>query len=277
MAAERIALRESQLLIEGGIAQFSHQRPATRNALSAGLRLDYPQMLDRVEADPDIRALVITGEGGSFCAGGDLKSMRERHASTDPQAHAPDGMRRRVLGLNAWMARLHALEIPVVAAVDGAAAGAGFSIALAADFILASSRAMFCMSFAKIGLVPGLGAFYLLPRAVGLPMAKELALTARRVDAHEGQRLGFVHAIHEPDALLPEAMRFARRFLTGPRESAGLTKRLMNQSYETPFRTLVEMEAQAQGIASVTPYHLAAVAGFLDGKPAAFDWDRDQA
>ncbi|MDM0015266.1 enoyl-CoA hydratase/isomerase family protein [Variovorax sp. J22P168] len=277
MTVERIALRESQLLIEDGIAQFSHQRPAARNALSAALRLDYPQMLDRVESDPNIRALVITGEGGSFCAGGDLKSMRERHTSANPQDRAPDGMRRRLLGMHAWMERLHSLEVPVVAAVDGAAMGAGFSIALVADFILASSRAVFCMSFAKIGLVPDLGAFYLLPRAVGLPMAKELALTARRVDAHEGQRLGFVHAVHEPEALLAEAMRFARRFVAGPRESAGLTKRLMNQSFETPFRALAEMEAQAQGIASTTPYHLAAVAGFLDGKPSMFDWDRNQA
>ena len=103
------------------------------------------------------------------------------------------------------------------------------------------------MSFVKIGLIPNLGAFHFLPRAVGLPMAKELALTARRVDATEGRQLGFVHALHEPEALLPEAMRFARRFTAGPR------KALMNRSFETSYATLAELECNAQAVPPPRP------------------------
>jgi len=267
-------LRESQLLVEDGVARFSHQRPAARNALSLALRADYAEMLDRVEADRGIRALVITGSGGSFCAGGDLKSLQQRSASTDPELNSPDAMRRRVQASHAWLERLRQLELPVIAAVDGPAYGAGFSIALAADFVLASERASFCMSFAKIGLVPDLGAFYLLPRTVGLPMAKELALTARRVAAQEARQLGIAHSIHAADALDAAAMAFARRFRAGPREALAFSKRLLNRSYETPYATLAELECQAQAIASTTPYHADAVGAFLRGEPAAFDWDR---
>jgi enoyl-CoA hydratase/carnithine racemase len=272
MPSELMPLRESQLSIdEDGVAVFTHQRPAARNALSMELRADYKDMLTHVASDRRVRALVLTGAGGSFCAGGDLKG---RLTSTDPDFRTPDALRRRVQDGHGWIQRLHALEVPVIAAVDGPAVGAGFSIALAADFILASSRAVFCMSFVKIGLIPDLGAFHFLPRAVGLPMAKELALTGRRVNATEGKQLGFVHALHEPEALLPEAMRFARRFAAGPREAMGLTKTLMNKSFETSYATLAELECNAQAVASTAPYHDAAVEGFLRGEPAAYDWDR---
>jgi enoyl-CoA hydratase/carnithine racemase len=277
MSTELIRLRDAQLSIDDGVARFSHERADARNALSANLHDDYRDMLDHVQSDRSIRALVVTGSGGSFCAGGDLKAIQERHAGGDPEARSAAAMRRRIQSGHAWLERLHSLEIPVIAAVDGPAVGAGFSIALAADFILASTRAVFCMSFAKVGLVPDLGAFYFLPRAVGMPMARELALTARRVSANEGKQLGFVHAVHEPEALPAEALRFARRFLAGPREAMGLTKSLMNKSFETPYATLAELEGHAQAVASTTAYHGAAVAGFSRGEPAAYDWDRQQA
>jgi 2-(1,2-epoxy-1,2-dihydrophenyl)acetyl-CoA isomerase len=271
MPSDIISLRESQVSIEeDGVALFTHQRPAARNALSMELRADYKDMLTHVENDRRVRALILTGAGGSFCAGGDLKG---RLTSTDPDFRTADALRRRVQDGHGWVRRLHSLEVPVIAAVDGPAVGAGFSIALAADFILASTRAVFCMSFTRIGLIPDLGAFHFLPRAVGLPMAKELALTARRVSAAEGKQLGFVHTLHEPDALLPDAIRFARRFIAGPREAMGLTKNLMNKSFETSYATLAELECNAQGVASTAPYHDAAVEAFLRGEPAAFDWD----
>ena len=277
MIRELLPLRAAQLLIQDGVAQFSHQRPSTRNALSTDLHEDYRVMLDRVQADRSIRALVITGSGGSFCAGGDLKAIRERQEGTDPDARSADAMRLRIQSSHGWLERLHSLELPVIAAVDGPAVGAGFSIALAADFILASTRAVFCMSFARVGLVPDLGAFYFLPRAIGMPMAKELTLTARRVSAAEGQQLGFVHSVHEPEALVAEALGLARRFAPGPREALGLSKRLLNRSFETPYATLAELEGQAQAIASTTSYHGEAVAAFIRGEPAAYDWDRPSA
>lgn len=277
MVSEPIPLRTSQLSIQDGVARFCHQRPTARNALSAELHADYAEMLDRVQADRSVRALVITGSGGSFCAGGDLKAALERLQDPDPEANLADGMRTRIRNYHGWLERLHTLEMPVIAAVDGPAVGAGFSIALAADFILASTRAVFCMSFAKVGLVPDLGAFYFLPRAVGMPKAKELALTARRISATEGLQLGFVHSVHEPEVLDAQALRFAHRFTAGSREGMGLTKTLMNRSFETPYATLAELEGQAQGIAVTTRYHAEAVAGFVKGTPAAYDWDSPNA
>ncbi len=272
---ELIPLREAQLAIDAdGVATFTHQRPAARNALSMELRADYVDMLDRVQADRSVRVLLITGSGGSFCAGGDLKALKERLASTDPEIRSPDAMRRRIQESHRWVDRLRSLEMPVIAAVDGPAVGAGFSLALACDFVLASTKALFCMSFAKVGLVPDFGAFYLLPRAVGLPMAKELAFTARRVSVSEAKSLGIVHSIHEPEALPAEAMAFARRFAHAPRTAIALSKQLMNKSFETPYAALAEMEGQAQAIASAAPEHAQAVTAFVSGEPAAFDWER---
>jgi enoyl-CoA hydratase/carnithine racemase len=144
----------------------------------------------------------------------------------------------------------------------------------AEHIVLASSRAFFCMSFVKVGLVPDLGAVYLLPRVVGLSTAKELALTARRIDAQEAKQLGIVHAIHSPEALAPQARDFARRFLAGPREAMGLSKRMLNQSFESHYAPLAELECATQAVASSVPYHAAAVSAFLDGQPAPYDWER---
>lgn len=275
MSLETIKLRDAQLTIHDGVAVFSHERPAARNALSMDMRDDYQDMLSRVQSDSGIRVLVITGSGGSFCAGGDLKSLKENQSGAS--LNLANDLRRRIQAGHRWMEQVRSLEIPVIAAVDGPAVGAGFSIALAADFILASTRAVFCMSFAKVGLVPDLGALHFLPRAVGLSMAKELVFTARRVSAAEGKELGFVHSIHEPEALQSATIELARRFFAGPREAFGLAKGMLNKSYETDYATLAEIEAQAQALASVAPYHAKAIASFLHGEPAAFDWDRQQA
>ncbi|KND59603.1 Enoyl-CoA hydratase [Candidatus Burkholderia verschuerenii] len=274
MPKEQIRLREATLTVADGIAEFAHQRPEARNALSLGLRADYADMLGRVETDRAIRALIVTGSGGSFCAGGDLKSLRE--AREHPEANSPDTIRRRLTDGHAWLQRLRNLEMPVIATVDGPAVGAGFSLALAADFVLASSRAFFCMSFVKVGLVPDLGAAYFLPRVIGLSAAKELSMTGRRVDVEEARALGIVHSVHAPDALQGEAHVFARRFLNAPREAQGLTKRLLNQSFESHFAPLVDMESTAQAVASSASYHADAVTAFLDGRKAAFDWESNR-
>ncbi|CAG2160464.1 enoyl-CoA hydratase/isomerase family protein [Cupriavidus numazuensis] len=271
MLTETIELRECRLVIEDGIAEFSHQRPEARNALSSTMRLDYREMLDRVEADRSIRALILTGSQGSFCAGGDVRVMQRMQEEGSVTSEA---VRRRVLDFHAWFQRLRDLDIPVIAAVDGPAAGAGFSLALVADFVLASSRATFCMSFARVGLIPDLAALYQLPRIVGLSRAKELVLTARKLGAEEARQLGIVHAIHEPGELEKQAWAFARRFVSGPREAMGLGKCLLNRSFETPYQTMVELEAASQAIAAGTSDFRESIADFFAGRPARYDWDR---
>ena len=268
---EQLSLRESRLDIGAdGVAVFRHLRAQSHCPLSMALRADYADMLAALrERQP--RALVLAGGDGSFCAGGDVKTMRERLADGSQSA----GVRQRLQDMHVWLQQLRDLEIPVIAAVDGPAWGGGFALALCADFILATPRASFCMVFLRIGALPDMGALHLLPRAVGLPKAKELLMTGRRVDAQEAQRLGFVHALHAPEALQDEALALARRFLAAPRVALGLTKRLANRAYELDPATLAELEAYAQVACLSEPEHAEALERFVARQPMRYDWDRD--
>lgn len=263
-------LRESRLHIdENRIAVFEHMRPAARNALSMHLRSDYADMLDLVE-EHGARALVLTGSGGSFCAGGDVKTMHERQALGTQTS----GVRKRLLDMHQWLQRLRDLEIPVIAAVDGPAWGGGFAIALCADFVLATPQASFCMAFLRVGALPDMGVLHLLPRAIGLQKAKELLMTGRRVDVPEAERLGIVLSTHEPDVLLQEAKRYAERFLGASRVALGMTKRLANKAYETDPATMAELEAVAQVVCLSEPEHAEAIARFSRKESIQYDWDR---
>ena len=269
-----IELRMAQLSWTGPVAVFSHRNASARNALSEPLRLDYADMVTEISRRRDTRALVITGSEGSFCAGGDLRAMHDRLASEDPEVNSPDATRRRIDRAQDWLRKLRDLDLPVIAAVDGAAYGAGFCLALQADFILASSRANFCMSFVKVACLPDFGAFHTLPRWVGLARAKELMMTGRRLGAQEAHAMGLVLAIHEPQQLLERALSMAARLASGPREAIALTRKLLNQSYETDYTTLANLEAAAQAICMAAPSHQQAVSRFAAGEPPRYDWDR---
>jgi len=276
MSLKETPFRESRLRIDGPVAEFSHQRPATRNSMSMDLRKDYLEMLGAVAEERQVRVLIITGSGGSFCAGGDVKGMNARLQNPDPEFNSPDATRRRLKDSHHWLTPLRELDLPLIAAVDGAAFGAGFGLALQADFVLASTRAVFCMSFARMGAVPDYGALYTLPRIVGLARAKELTMTGRRVAAAEGLALGFVHSTHEADSLLADAHAFARKLARGPREATAMTKDILNRTFETDYATLCSLEASAQGVAMHTPYHAQAASRFSQGLPSLFDWDQDE-
>lgn len=266
--------RESRLRVgDDGVAQFEHLRSAARHPLTMALRADYAQMLDQVQQDPRIRALILTGGAGCFSAGGDVKAMQARMG--DPAQTAPAATRQRILDLHSWLQRLRDLEIPVIAAVDGPAWGGGFAIALCADFVLATPSASFCMVFLRIGALPDMGAIHLLPRAIGLPRAKEMLMTGRRIDAAEAERLGIVHSLHAPEVLMDQALAMARRFLAAPRVALGLTKRLTNRAYELDAATLAELEAAAQAVCLAEADHVDAVERFARREPMRYDWDRD--
>lgn len=271
---QEFSLSESRLIIKDGVAEFSHQRPDVRNALSDGLMANYADLIKRINEDRTIRVLIITGSGGSFCAGGDIKAMMNRRCSTDPELTAPDYVRRRIDRAQRLLRQMRELDIPVIAAVDGPAYGAGFALALQADFVLASERAAFCMSFARVGAVPDYGATYTLPRVVGMARAKEIVLTARRVDAREALALGIALAVHPADALLTQAHVLARRLTAGPSEAFGLAKRMLNSSYESDYATLASLEGAAQGLCLSSEYHREAATRFAHGEPALYDWDR---
>jgi 2-(1,2-epoxy-1,2-dihydrophenyl)acetyl-CoA isomerase len=256
-----------QFSVQDQVATLTLNRPAQRNALDEVMKRELTQAVRDVQADRNIRALVLAGAGGVFCAGGDIRAMQG--AVLDSA-----GWRERMLQTHEFIAPLIQLDRPVIAAVDGAAYGAGFSLALAADFVLASPRARFCLSFMRVGLVPDCGAFYTLPRVVGAQRAKELMLSAREVDVQEAQRLGIVMEVHASEALLARAEAMAASFVHASPAAVSMVKRAVAASTLNDLGALLEIEANAQAVAFGTPQHRDAVARFLDKQPARFQWPK---
>lgn len=253
--------------VRDGLAVVTLNRPEKRNALDLSMRNELADVVLDIRNDASLYAVIITGAGGAFCAGGDIQGMAQGKRTTYES-------RKRLQDIYTWLYEWVSLELPVIAAVDGAAYGAGINIALAADFVLASTRARFCEVFGRVGLIPDVGGLFLLPRIVGLQKAKELVFSARSFDAKEGKELGIVYAIHEPDKLMDAATELAGRFRDASRQAIGLSKNILNQSFNLDFRALGELEAFGQATAHDTAYHEAAVQRFLEKEPTLFDWDR---
>ncbi len=253
--------------VKDEIAVVTMNRPEARNALDITMREEIADVTLRIRDDESLKAMVLTGAGGAFCGGGDLKALTERRPT------AVSG-RKRIQDLHLWLPTLVNLEIPVIAAVDGAAYGGGFNLALVADFILASPRARFCSVFGRIGLVPDVGGFYLLPRIVGLQRAKDLMFTARSFGPEEAKEMGIVYEIHPEDVLMERAMEFAGRFRHASRQAIGLTKNVLNQSLTLDEGAVGQLEAYAQSVAFTTDYCGEAINNFLEKRPLEFDWDK---
>lgn len=251
--------------VDEGVATLTLNRPAQRNAIDEAMREQLARHLASLRADPAVRAVVLTGAGGAFCAGGDLR----RIAAGPPDAAM---WRERMRAAHAWLRPLIALERPLVAAVDGPAFGAGFGLALAADVVVASPRARFCLSFLRLGLVPDFGALYTLPRVVGVQRAKELMLSAREVGADEALRLGIATEVVAAEGVLPRAQAIARSFVHASPLAVSLVKRALAAAPAASLDTMLELEADAQAICFTSSEHRAAIARFLDKQPAAFRW-----
>ncbi len=251
--------------VQNQVATLTLDNAAKRNALDPAMREEIAQVVAAVRRDRDIRALVITGANGHFCSGGDLRNIAT--VGLDNQ-----GWRNRLQDLHEWLQDLMTLDRPVIAAVDGAAYGAGFSLALVADFILATPRARFCMSFMRVGLVPDCGAFYTLPRIVGVQRAKELMLSARDIDAAEALQLGIAMELHELDRLLPRARALAASFVQASPVAVSLIKRVLASTGGSDLPALLEMEASGQALAMGTANHRTAVKRFIKKEPALFQW-----
>ena len=254
--------------VKDGIGSITLNRPESRNALNQDMRKGIAAAIVQMRDDDSVKAVIITGAGGSFCSGGDVIQMVQSSEAGLP-------WRERIRTLHQWFPDLVNLQKPVIAAVDGPAFGAGFSLALAADFILATQRAKFCAVFGRIGLVPDLGAMQLLPRIVGQQRAKELVFTARTVEAKEAKELGIVYEIAEDGtALQANAQALAARFRDASTAAIGMAKTIMNQAFELDARAMSELEAYAQTLCRGSEYHQQAVQRFRDKQPPLFDWDR---
>lgn len=258
-------MSEQALLVDiaDGIATLTLNRPNSKNALNVAMRAELRDAVYAIRQDRSVRAVILRGAGSAFCSGGDVRGMTVESAEEG---------RNRIDDLHGWIAQLIDLDRPVIAAVDGVAYGAGFSLALAADFVIATSRARFCMPFMKVGLVPDCAAFYTLPRVVGLTRAKELVFTAREVGAQEAKDMGAVLEVVEPEALHERAAQIARALADASPVAFGLCKRALNLSLGSDLRTMLELESATQGIAFTTGFHRDAVQRFRDKAAPLFTW-----
>ncbi len=251
----------TELRIETGVAVLALNRPEVRNAIDDAMRIELIAALDEVARNSEIRALVLTGNGRGFCAGGDIKGMRER-LKAPPGEVAINGWRRQQR-THHFVSTLHALPKPTVAAVNGAAAGLGCDLALACDFIIASDAASLAMSYIHRGLIPDGGGMYFLPRRVGLVKAKELIFTGRKVEPKEALALGMIDRVTSADALLPDAVAWARELSHGSPASLSLVKSIINDTFELTADQVFAMGSQAQAICYTTKEHQDSVAAFL--------------
>lgn len=220
-----------------GLALLTLRRPETSNAVHLELARDLHEATLDLASTPGVRAVLLRGEGKTFCAGGDLKSFVGRD-------DLPRYLRDITTYLHAALARLAELEAPVVAAVQGAAAGAGFSLACSCDLVLAARSARFVMAYTRIGMSPdGSGSWYL-PRLVGLQRALDLALTNRMLSADEAAEWGIVSRVVEDDALEVESLALATQLAEGPTGALGRAKRLLRTSFDNALERQMEVEAQ---------------------------------
>lgn len=240
-------------------------RPERRNAFDLEMRSALAEAIFEARDNDTVKAVVLAGSQGTFCAGGDLRALSGRKLSASES-------RDRIRRLHPWFTQLLNLEKPVIAAVDGPAFGAGFNLALACDFILGTPRTRMCAVFGRIGLVPDLGGFYLLPRIVGLQRAKELVFSARELGADEAKSLGILYDIYDPERLEQAAFDMAQTFAHASTEAIGMSKNIMNRSFNLDYDTLAEMESYAQALAIQSPYHEEAVKRFIDKQPLSFVW-----
>jgi len=254
-----------QFDIDAGVATVTLNRPDYKNAIDSTMTAELADVVARTRDDDAIRALVIAGAGGAFSAGGDIKAMLAGR-------NDPDARRARMRFHHGWLKTLINLDKPVIAAVDGPAFGAGFGLALAADIVIASDRAKFCMAFMKIGLVPDFAALYTLPRVVGLARAKEIIYSARTIGADEAVTLGIALETVAPESLAARAAEIAQSLAGASGEAFALTKRALNGAQLNDLSTMLDIEYAAQGVAFTTQPHHDAIDAFLDKRPPAFKW-----
>jgi len=249
------------LEVQAGIATLTLNRPDKRNAMSDDMRSQFIDALESVAADKAIRALVLTGSGKGFCAGGDIAGMERR-------MKAPTGE----IAFNGWhrqqrvhhtQALLHTMPKPTIAAINGAASGLGADTALACDFIIASPWASFTWSYINRGIVPDGGGMYFLPRRVGLPKAKELIFSGRKVDVDEAVAIGIADRKTDADTLVADAQAWARELSKGSATALALGKTILNQSFESAAEQIFRQGSQAQGICYTSTEHRESVMAFL--------------
>ena len=254
---------------EGAVVTATLNAPDQRNAITTRAQID--EIVDfcaMVAADPAIHAVVLTGAGPAFCAGGNVKDMMRREGMFEGSPYAIRNNYREMI--QRIPLALYELEVPVVAAINGAAVGAGLDLACMADIRVAADTARFAESFAKLGLVPGDGGAWLLPRVIGMPRATLMTLTGDMIDAATALDYGLVTQVVPADRLLETAHAIARRIAANPGHATRMAKRLLREGQDMKLGPLLELSAAYQALCHYTDDHHEAVGAFLDKREPKF-------
>jgi len=254
---------------DGGVVTLTLNEPETRNAISPRIVEALVAHVAAINADLTVGCVIITGAGAGFSSGGNVKEMRER---TGLFGGSPAEVRRGYWhGIQRIPMAMYELEAPSIAAVNGAAVGAGCDLSLMCDIRIAARSAAFAESFLRVGLVSGDGGAWHLPRVVGLSKAMEMTFTSDFVSADEAVRIGLASRMVEDADLLPEAMALARRIAAQPVHSLRLTKRLLRDSQHVPLPVALDLASSAQALAQHTHDQHEAVTAFLEKRDPKFE------
>jgi enoyl-CoA hydratase/carnithine racemase len=244
---------------QGAVVTLTMNEPETRNALTGNSAVDeFVAAISRIAGDDSVKAVIVTGAGPVFSSGGNVKDMR-RHADQNPAAIADDYRR----GIQRLPLALHNLDVPTIAAVNGPAIGAGCDLACMCDIRIASHNARFAESFVKLGIIPGDGGAWLLPRAVGMSKAAEMAFTGEPIDAAEALKCGLVSTLVPPEQLMEAARALAQKIAANPAPALKMTKRLLREGQRLSLESLLDLSAAFQALAHKTKEHEEAVAAFI--------------
>lgn len=252
------------------IAIVTLNRPDTRNAILTFEDCEaLVSALRQAEADPDISVVILTGVGKAFCAGGDLRGMRDRNG-IGPLATPADTRANYRRGVQKIPLAIADLEVPIIAAVNGHAIGLGCDLAALCDLRVASNKAKFAASFVKLGIVPGDGGAWILPRVVGVAAAAEMILTGDTYTAEQALQMGLVNRLVEPEHVLSAAIALAERIAVNPRRTVRLAKRLLREAQHARLADVLELSAAFQALAHETADHREALDAFFEERMPDF-------
>ena len=248
--------------LTGGVLTLTLNRPEVRNALDDEMRAQLGTALDEAQVDPVVRAVVLRGAGGTFCAGGDIRRMGTRTPVTGAM---------RLFGARRLIDTLVELPKPVIAAVEGYAVGAGLALALACDLIVAAENADFRMAFIARGLAPDSASTWFLARQIGERRTKELAFTGRAVSAQEALVLGIAAHVWPPDTFDEHLAEYAGALAAGPTAALGITKRIVSRAADSDLAAVWDLETLGAAVSSTTDDHREALAAWRDKRPPMFE------
>ncbi len=248
---------------ENNVRVITLNRPDVFNSFNRQMSLELQQQLDHAAADEGIRCIVLTGAGKAFCAGQDLKEITTPELNPGFRAILEEHY-------NPIIQRIRTIEKPILAAVNGVAAGAGANIALACDIVLAVESAAFIQAFSKIGLVPDSGGTFFLPRLIGFQRAMALCMLGDKVSATDAQQMGMIYKVYPADVFSPEVTKMAETLAQMPTKALGLTKRLMNKSLTHDLNEQLQMEGVLQIEAAQTNDYAEGVTAFVEKRKPLF-------